>query len=317
MKGSKWTAVMALCVLAVLVLTLAAGCGKKANAPELSVLDPNTGPEGTIVRIIGANLGASQGTSVVHVGTKVADPLAWSDTLVTIRIPSGLDNAAQGVTVLTPDGESDEVDFTVSSSSKPNPPAPNPGDIEHPTPVSAMLDFMKKNGINTSGWTFSVVKASASDPTWKIDEAVKSGQKTLYFLLHQVKSSWTVVDYGTAMTPDQIKGKGAPADLQIQLPPPQPPQPPQPPAKTQQQVIMDYMTSKGIDTTGAGIYMYKQSQADPTWEVFYVDFPVEKQQADLTFILHQENGQWVVKGYGSGPDVYNIPGLPADLKPAQ
>ena len=125
-----------------------------------------------------------------------------------------------------------------------------------------------------------------------------------------------MVDYGTAMTPDQIKGKGAPADLQIQLPPP-PSQPPQPPAKTQQQVIMDYMTSKGIDTTGAGIYMYKQSQADPTWEVFYVDFPVEKQQADLTFILHQENGQWVVKGYGSGPDVYNIPGLPADLKPAQ
>ena len=314
MRGKRSAAILALCLVAVLGLALAAGCGKKANAPEVSVLDPSTGPAGTVTRVIGANLGASQGTSVVNVGDKVADVLAWSDTLVTIRIPSGLANADQGVIALTPDGESNEVNFTVSASSKPNPPQPNPGDIEHPTPVSAMLDFMKKNNINTSGWTFSVVKTSASDPTWKIDEGVKSGQKTLYFLLHQVKNSWNVVDYGNAMTHDQIKGKGAPADLQIQLPPPQPPQPPK---KTQQQVIMDFMTSKGIDTTSASILMYKQSQTDPTWEVFYVDFPPEKQQADLIFVLHQENGQWVAKNYGSGAEVYNVPGLPADLKPQQ
>ncbi len=315
MRGRRWTAAVALCVLAVLALALAPGCGKSENAPELSMLDPNQGPVGSIVSVIGANLGTAQGTSVIHVGSEVAEVLAWSDTLVTIRIPSGLANAPQGVTALTPEGESNEVDFEVTSESKPNPPAPSPGEVEHPTPVSAMLDFMKKNNINTTGWTFSVVKTSATDPTWKIDEAVKSGQKTLYFLLHQVKNSWNVVDYGTSMTPDQIKGKGAPADLQITLPPPAPPTPPTP--KTQQQVIMDYMTSKGIDTTGASINMYKQSQTDPTWEVFYVDFPVEKQQADLTFILHQESGQWVVKSYGSGPDVYNVQGLPADLKPAQ
>ncbi len=314
MRGKRLAAVLALCLVAVLGLVLAVGCGKKANVPEVSVLDPSTGPAGTITRVIGANLGDSQGTSVVHVGDKVADVLAWSGTLVTIRIPSGLADADQGVTVLTPDGESNEADFTVKADSKPNPPQPNPGDIEHPTPVSAMLDFLKKKGVNTSGWTFSVVKSSASDSTWKIDEGIKSGQKTLYFLLHQVKGSWNVVDYGNAMTPDQIKGKGAPADLQITLPPPAPPQPP---VKTQQQVIVDYMTSKGIDTTSASIYEYKQSQTDPTWEVFYVDFPPEKQQTDLIFVLHQENGQWVAKNYGSGPEVYNTPGLPADLKPQQ
>lgn len=316
MRGRRWAALVALCIVAVMTLALAAGCGEKAeNMPELSVLDPSQGPSGSIVSIIGANLGAAQGTSVIHVGSKVAEVLAWSDKLVTVRIPADLAVAPQGVTALTPQGESNEVEFVVTQESKPNPPAPGPGDIEHPTPVSAMLDFMKKNNINTTGWTFSVVKTSASDSAWKIDEAVKSGQQTLYFLLHQVKGSWNVVDYGTAMTPDQIKGKGAPADLQITLPQPTPPTPPTP--KTQSQVIMEYMTSKGIDTTGAGINMYKQSQTDPTWEVFYVDFPPEKQQADLTFILHQENGQWVVKNYGSGPDVYNVPGLPADLKPAQ
>jgi IPT/TIG domain len=314
MKGRRWTVVAALCVLAALALALAPGCGKSANAPELSLLDPDQGPVGSVVSVIGANLGTAQGTSVIHVGSKVAEVLAWSDTLVTIRIPSGLAEAPQGVTALTPDGESNEIEFTVSTEQKPNPPAPSPGEIEHPTPVSAMLDYMKKNNINTSGWTFSVVKTSATDPAWKIDEGVKSGQQTLYFLLQQVKKSWNVVLEGTSLTPEQIKAKGAPADLQITLPPPTPP-PPTP--KTQQQVIMDYMTSKGIDTTGASIYMYKQSQTDPTWEVFYVDFPPEKQQADLTFILHQESGQWVVKNYGSGPDVYNVPGLPDDLKPAQ
>jgi len=302
MKG-KISLVSTVVVALVLSVSLASGCGSKpSKKPELSTLDPVSGPAGTKVTIIGANLGATQGDSVVHFGDKVTRVLAWSDTEITVKVPDGLSQDVQGVTVLTPAGESNEVDFAVTAPG----PAPdrNEGQVEHPTPASAILGWMKKQGMDTSGWTLSVVKQSKIDPNWKIDEAVKTGTATKYFLMKKVDSDWTVIDDGSAMTPQELQGDGAPGDLWEQVP--------TPPPETQQQVISDYAKAQGVDLNGGSIAFVAQSKSDPTWELFQVTFPPERQMATNYVVLHQEGGKWVVKNYAS--DVDNTPGLPADLK---
>ena len=301
-KGKIWL-VSTVVVTLVLSFSLAGGCGSKpSKKPELSTLNPVSGPTGTKATIIGANLGATQGDSVAHFGDKVTGVLAWSDTEITLKVPDGISQDVQGVTVLTPAGESNEVDFAVTAPG----PAPdrNEGQVEHPTPAAAILGWMKKQGMNTSGWTLSVVKKSKTDPNWKIDEAVKTVTATKYFLMKKVDSNWTVIDDGFAMTPQELQGDGAPSDLWEQAP--------TPPPETQQQVISDYTKAQGVDLNGVSIAFVAQSKSDPNWELFQVTFPPERQMATNYVVLHQEGGKWVVKNYAS--DVDNTPSLPADLK---
>lgn len=308
MSGRKTAAVVCIFLVLVLGLSLAAGCGEKepTGKPELSTAEPTQGPPGTEIKIIGANLGSSQGTSVVHVGDQVAEVTAWADTLVTAKVPDGLAAAVQGITVLTAQGESNEIEFTVTSKA----PAPDrkEGQVEHPTPVSAMLDFMRKKGINTSGWSFSVVKVSTADPNWKIDQATQAGKPTMFFLLKKVNNSWTVIDEGSALTPQELQGDGAPSDLWIQVPPPAPPVP-----QNQLQVVTEYMQAKGVDMTGVTVGLVKTSKSDPSWELFQAVFPPERQMLNYYIVLHLENNQWTVKNYDTNID--NTPGMPADLKP--
>lgn len=300
-----------ICVVLALALSFAAGCGEKVptEKPELSTVEPTQGPPGTQIEIIGANFGSSQGTSVVHLGDQVANVTAWADTLVTAKVPDGLTAAVQGITVLTAQGESNEIEFTVTSKA----PAPDrkEGQVEHPTPVSAMLDFMRKNGINTSGWSFSIVKVSTVDPNWKVDQATQQGKPTTYFLLKKVNNSWTVIDDGSALTPQELQGDGAPSDLWIQVPPPPPP--PTPTPQNQLQVVSDYMKAKGVDMSGVTIGLVKTSKSDPNWELFQAVFPPERQMLNYYAVLHLENNQWTVKNYDTNID--NTPGMPADLKP--
>lgn len=306
-----------LSILIIFSFAIIVGCGSGGNdaeesqKPKINSLDPESGVPGTIVQVLGKSFGPSQGNSVVHVGEEVAEVLSWSDEILAIRIPTDVTATDQGVSVLTADGESNQIMFAVTKKSESKTPDAKENDVEHPTPASAMLDFMKKKGMNTAGWTFAVVKISSQDPNWKIDQATKAGQSTLYFLLKKVNGSWTVVDDGNAMTAQELKGDGAPSDLWVQVPAPQP----QP--KTQLQVITESLQAQGIDSTGVSVYSYKQSTTDPTWELFYIDFPVTEQRADMIFALHQEGGQWVVKASGASANINSTPGLPADLKIVQ
>jgi len=293
------------------MLLIPLGCGEKAEKPTVTGISPNSGTPGSVVQVFGSKFGDAQGESVVHVGEKVAEVLSWSDTVIAIKIPQGLAATTQGISVLTQAGESNEFDFRVELPKPEQEPRRSEGQIENPTPLSAMLAFLKKEGIVPSGWTFSIVKLSSLDPNWKIDDARKPDGKILYFLLKNVQGNWSVVDYGQTFTPDEMKSDGAPNDLQVNLPPPQP-VPPQP--ESQYQVIIDFLKSKGMQTTGLSIYEFRVSRIDPSWELLYGDFPPEVQQSDLIFAMHMENNQWVVKNYGSGTSVYQTPGLPDDLK---
>lgn len=299
----------ALLLIVLMALSLAAGCGSKsADKPSITDLDPPAGAAGTQVSIIGKFFGTAQGSGVVHFGSKVADVVSWTDVLVTAKVPAGLPAAITGVTVLTSAGESNEFTFTVIAAKQPD---RKPAEVESNTPVQAMIAFEKKNGVNASNWTFSVVKQSTQDPNWKIDQGVPPGGTPTYFLLKKVNNLWTVIDDGKALTAQELKGDGAPSDLWIDVKPPPTPTPT--PVKTQQQVILDYLTAKGIATTGVTITFVKQSKTDPTWDLFLADWPAQAQIPDAYVVLHKENGQWVVKGYGA--DISNTPGMPADLKP--
>lgn len=309
MRNRKRPAVVALLALllasAVAAVTLP-GCGngeEPSATPRITSISPAEGPAGTQVAITGTGFGTVQGTSVVHVGDIVAQVVSWADTAITVRVPDGLAAAVQGITVLTPEGESNDLEFTVTS--KASAPDRKEGQVENPTPASAMLSWMKKNGVNAVGWTFSVIKLSQVDPNWKIDQASKAGQKNLYFLLKKVNGNWTVVDDGNALTPQELQGDGAPSDLWVQVPAPVP--------SDQLQVVNDYLKSQGVDMTNVAIGLVKASPSDPSWELFQVVFPPERQMTNYYAVLHLENNAWVVKNYAANID--NTPGMPADLKP--
>ncbi|MBN2168420.1 MAG: hypothetical protein JW738_04190 [Actinobacteria bacterium] len=81
------------------------------------------------------------------------------------------------------------------------------------SPAEAIRAFLEALGMDSGGMMFSVVSASKADANWKLDKGVISGQEPIFFIVHYVSGGWTVVDYGTVMTADQIKAAGAPSDL--------------------------------------------------------------------------------------------------------
>jgi hypothetical protein len=304
-RGRLTAVLVSLCMVALLLAALSAGCGSSGSTakPNITDIDPPAAAAGAQISVIGTDFGSTQGTSVVHIGSKVADVVSWTSVLVTVKVPTGLSATVQGVTVLTSAGQSNEFTFTIIASKQPDRPQ---GTVESNTPIQAMQAFEKKKGVSTTGWTFSVVKQSTQNPNWKIDSGGLPGQPPTYFLLKKVNNNWTVIDDGKALTQQELKGDGAPADLWVDLPP-------KTPAKTQQQVILDYLTQKGITTTGVTVTFVKQSKTDPSWQLFLVDWPTQAQIPDAYVVMHQENGVWVVKNYGS--DISSTPQMPTDLLP--
>ncbi|MBN2025836.1 MAG: IPT/TIG domain-containing protein, partial [Actinobacteria bacterium] len=83
--------------------------------PAIDGLDPILGPVGTQVTVTGTTFGDTQGTSYVEVGgTRAADYTSWADGEIVVSVPPGATSGP--VTVTTPDGESNAVDFTVTHS---------------------------------------------------------------------------------------------------------------------------------------------------------------------------------------------------------
>ena len=56
--------------------------------PQISGLGPNYGAPAAFINITGSNFGATQGNSYVLVGGASAEVTAWSNTAITIRVPS-------------------------------------------------------------------------------------------------------------------------------------------------------------------------------------------------------------------------------------
>ncbi len=96
-----------------------------APAPNISSLNPNSGPVGTAVTISGSNFGSSQGSSTVTFnGTSAGSASSWSSTSITLDVPAG---ATSGNVIVTVGGVlSNGVAFTVTTGSSPNITSLNP-----------------------------------------------------------------------------------------------------------------------------------------------------------------------------------------------
>ncbi|MDD5748707.1 MAG: IPT/TIG domain-containing protein, partial [Actinomycetota bacterium] len=160
MRKSRSAGFLSFLVCLSVVAMLLTGCGaKKGETPSVIALSCESGKTGTKVDIIGSNFGDSQGDSVVHVGSKVAEVLSWRNDRITITIPEGLDELTYPVSVLTEGGESNYVEFTViAKAKKPAQPERKEGQVEHITAAQAMIAWMKQNNIDPNGFGFSIAQ---------------------------------------------------------------------------------------------------------------------------------------------------------------
>jgi hypothetical protein len=95
-------------------LCIAEKCGVVGTftvTPTIVSVSPLEGPVGARVTIIGTGFGSSQGTSTVTFNGILATPTSWSETEITVPVPTG---ATTGPLIVTVDGwPSNGVIFTV------------------------------------------------------------------------------------------------------------------------------------------------------------------------------------------------------------
>ena len=283
-KGRLHGVVALMCVLAMAFAMVAAcGCGKKA--PTIDSISPSSGAAGAEVTIKGSNFSASQGTSTVGFGSVTASVEAWSDSEIKAKAPSDLEAGKYEVSVTTADGTSEKMQFEVTKAGAET---RKEGHVEHNDPAQAMTEFMKKKGIDPTGFTFSVYKVSQKDSNWKIDEASKPGTQSIFFLLHRVNEEWTVVADGTDFDPQKY---GAPSDLTWGGPPAPTPQPD---LKEQDQAILNYLQSKGLPTNDWKFTLLKVSKTNPNWEVIRGTEISTVQSQDFLLVWNNMAGAWEV-----------------------
>jgi IPT/TIG domain/Abnormal spindle-like microcephaly-assoc'd, ASPM-SPD-2-Hydin len=83
--------------------------------PNITSLNPTSGPVGTLVTIAGTNFGATQGISSVSFNGAATRPTTWSDTSITVPVPVGATTGNVVVTVCC-SAASNGVPFTVNSA---------------------------------------------------------------------------------------------------------------------------------------------------------------------------------------------------------
>ncbi|HEY5527352.1 MAG TPA: IPT/TIG domain-containing protein [Candidatus Anoxymicrobiaceae bacterium] len=199
MSSLRKTCYVAIVLSLVAALAIVSGCG--SSKPVIKSLAPKDGLAGTRFKISGSGFGKTQGKSVVHFGALTAAASSWSDTSITVLVPKTSSSGAAAISVTTTVATSNKVTFTVNKG------------FTSSTPLPAMLNYLKTKGIDTAGWSFSVVSTSKTDPNFKIDKGSKSGEASQYFLVFKNSDGWAVIDYGTGFTASQLKADGAPGDL--------------------------------------------------------------------------------------------------------
>ena len=86
------------------------------SAPTISAVSPSTAAIGQTIVISGVNFGASKSVSTVTVGGIAAKPTAWSNTSVTLAVPTGVASGAATV-LMTVAGQSGSSTMTIDATS--------------------------------------------------------------------------------------------------------------------------------------------------------------------------------------------------------
>ncbi len=87
-------------VLFFAIICLFSCCGR-ASAQTLTVttMSPTSGPVGTLVTIVGTHFGTAQGSSTVSLNGTTAGVVTWSDSTISVLVPSGASSGTFTVTV--------------------------------------------------------------------------------------------------------------------------------------------------------------------------------------------------------------------------
>jgi hypothetical protein len=133
-----------------------------ATVPNISNVNPTSGPVGTSIVITGTNFGSIQGT--VTFNNIAATPTNWTDTSITAPVPPG---ASTGNVVVTAGGQaSNGVNFTVTSTGAPiafiqsNYAVPHPNASTVSIPYSAAQNAGDLNVV-VVGWNDSVAQVTS------------------------------------------------------------------------------------------------------------------------------------------------------------
>jgi hypothetical protein len=146
------------------------------TAPNITNVNPTSGPFGTSVTVTGTNFGASQGSSAVTFNAITGTPTSWSSTSIVVPVPNG---ATTGNIVVTVAGTpSNGMPFTVTTS------GPSLAGLSLTQgPIGATLTVNGSNFGTTQGSstvTFNGVQATATAnwSTASFDVTVPSGATT-------------------------------------------------------------------------------------------------------------------------------------------
>jgi uncharacterized protein (TIGR03437 family) len=196
---AKRAQAIAVGIALVILVAALAGCG--ASKGVVKSVTPKKGIAGTGFKVTGTSFGKTQDKSTVTMSGKKATVVKWSDTSITAIVPRSLTAGSYKVAVVNSAGASNTLSYQVLPT------------FTASTPMPAMTNWLKNQGIDTNGMTYTVVSTSTSDPNWKLDKATKTGGPTYYFLVNKGTKGWTIIDAGTSITTEQLKIDGAPSDL--------------------------------------------------------------------------------------------------------
>ena len=138
--------------------------------PSISSLAPPSGLPGADVTIVGANFGATQGSSTVTFGGSTATVTSWSNTSITARVPQ-LAAGAVAVVVRTSGGNSNGATFTVTAP-QPQPQPPTGG-------FSCRVNYAVTNQWDTGFQTAITLTNTSAAPitSWTLQFTFANGQQ--------------------------------------------------------------------------------------------------------------------------------------------
>ncbi|MEW6552852.1 MAG: IPT/TIG domain-containing protein [Actinomycetota bacterium] len=268
-------------VLSMTAALLFFGCGGAGAKPEIKTLDPESGPPGSEVVIKGGSFGSSQGTGVVFFSGKEVTVVAWADTVITVKIPSDLEEATYGVTVETDNGASNEVEFKVEKG------AANAPRIASLDPESG------KSGdkVTITGSNFG---------------ATQGGGKVLFGTGTAQADKWSDTSITITVPPnlgantygvtvENAAGKSNQAIFKIGSDTDK--------LDAQKQAVVAFLQAQGQSTAGSDqwkVALVKRSSQDPNWEVVKVTLPDSK-TFEAVLVFNNMLGDWECLKTGEPP----------------
>ena len=142
----------------------------QATAPNISSLNPSSGPLGSSIAITGTNFGNTQGSSVLWFNSTQVIPTSWSNTSIVAAVPTSLSgNANALVQVVVLGLASNQTNFSIT-------PTPSITSLNPATgPVGSSVTITGANFGSTQGTsTVTFNGASATPTSWSATNIVVS-----------------------------------------------------------------------------------------------------------------------------------------------